>query len=232
MESFKKYSAELVGTFLLVFFGCGTACLVGMTGIGYLLTALAFGLALLAASYGVGGISGGHFNPAVSLAMLLLRKMSFIDCVGYMAAQYIGGIGGSALLYAIFRNSAFNDLTGNLAANTVNGGIWVALIVETVLTCALVLAVIGVSKSEKCESLRGVVSGTALALVYILGIGFTGASANPARSLGCALFVRGEALKNLWVFFAAPAVGALLAALLWILFEKKMPAHTGIHAES
>lgn len=224
MESFKKYIAEAIGTCLLVFFGCGTACLVGTaSGTGYILTAFAFGLILLAMCYCIGNVSGGHFNPAVSLAMLLLRRMSLVDCIGYMAAQYIGAIVGSSFLYVIFSNSPIKDLTGNLGANTlsgVDGNIGIALFVEIILTFAFILTVVGVTSKSGNKGAAGVASGLALLLVHIFGIGFTGTSVNPARSLGPALFSRGDALSSLWIFFVAPIVGAILASLLWIFFEK------------
>ncbi len=225
MESFKKYTAEMVGTCVLVMFGCGTACLVGTgTGAGYILTALSFGLAYLAMRYCIGNISGCHLNPALSLSMLLMRRMGIVECIGYMASQYIGGIAGSALLYLIFRYSPLEDVTGNLAANTIagtGGNIWVAVLIETILTFAFVLTVIGATSRSENRGVSGVVCGLALCLVHIFGIGFTVTSVNPARSLGPALLVRGEALSQLWIFFVAPIIGAILAATLSIFFERE-----------
>ena len=223
MESMKKYLSELVGTGLLVFFGCGTAALAGTGGGGLILTALAFGLTYMAAYYCFAGISGCHLNPAVSVSMLLLRRMGLLDCVGYIASQLIGAVGGSALLYGIFASSGLTDRTGTLGSNSASGagGFWVALIVEAMLSFMFALTFIRVTEKSEFTPVSGAVIGLSLTLVNILGIGLTGASVNPARSLGPALFARGDALRELWVFIAAPVVGAVLAALLSILLDKR-----------
>ena len=224
MESFKKSVAEMVGTCFLVLFGCGTACLVGTSGIGYLLSALAFGLTLLGLCYCIGNVSGCHVNPAVSLGMLLLRRMSLLDCVGYIASQFLGALAGSALLKLIFSQSGMIDRTGNLGANSTagtGGSVWVAILVETLLTFLFVLVVIGVNSKEDYKPTAGIAAGVGLAVVHIFGIGFTGTSVNPARSLAPALFARGTILSEYWIFLVAPVIGAILAALLYTFFERK-----------
>lgn len=225
MESFKKYVCEAVGTLFLVFFGCGAACLTGAVpgSIGYLLTALAFGGAVVAMAYSVGNYSGGHFNPAVSVAMLMMRRMSLIDCVGYVAAQCVGAICGSGLLFVLFDGNSLADKTGNLGANAVNkdaGGVAIALFVEVILTFAFVLTVLGATGRKDGKGGAAVVCGGALTLVHLFGIAFTGTSVNPARSLAPALFARGTALTDLWIFIVAPVIGAVLAALFQMFFEK------------
>ncbi|MBQ9468307.1 MAG: aquaporin [Clostridia bacterium] len=219
----KKYLTEFVGTYLLVIFGCGTACIFGMTGGGAILSALAFGLTYMAAFYCFGTISGCHLNPAISIAQLLMRKLSFIDCVGYIAAQIVGGIAGSAVLYGIIANSSLSDVTGRFAANSATGlgGFWVALIIESILSFAFALTYIRVTEKNEYKAVTGGVTGLALTLCVILGSGVTGASVNPARSLGPALFAGGDALRDLWIFIAAPIVGALVAAIFTLFLERR-----------
>lgn len=223
MESLKKYVSEFVGTLLLIFFGCGTACLFGQGTGGAIVSSLAFGLTYMAAFYCFGALSGCHLNPAVSVSALLLRRISLVDCLGYVSAQILGALSGSALLYAVFSNSLLDDATGALAANSASGlgGLWVALLVESILSFAFVLTYIRVTEKSDYKAVTGGVIGFALTLVTLLGFNVTGSSVNPVRSLGPALFVRGNALRDLWVFIAAPVVGALLAALLTLFLEKK-----------
>jgi aquaporin Z len=222
MESFKKYLSELVGSALLVFFGCGTAALVGTSGSAVILTALAFGLTYMAAFYSFAGVSGCHLNPAVSISMLLLRRIGLVDCLGYIAAQLIGAIGGSALLYGIFSASSLTDRTGTLAANSAAGsGIWTALVLEAALTFLTVLTYIRVTDESEYRPVSGAVIGLSLTLANIFGAGVTGASVNPARSLGPALFARGAALSDLWVFTVAPVVGGILASLLSVFLDRR-----------
>ena len=178
MEACKKYVAEFIGTFVLVFFACGTAAVVGCSaseGTGYLLTALSFGLVIVAMAYSIGNISGCHVNPAVSIAMLINKKMTATDFAGYVIAQFIGAICGAA-----------------------------ALIIEIILTFVFVIAVLGVTSKTENSAVSGLVIGLSLTLVHILGISFTGTSVNPARSFGPALFVGGDALSSVWVFIVAP----------------------------
>ena len=213
MNSFKKYIAEFIGTCVLVLFACGTAVMVGCNsdfGTGYLLTALAFGLVIVAMAYSIGNISGCHINPAVSIAMLVNGKMTFKDFIGYIIAQFAGATAGAALLMAIVGKQ------DGLGQNVLyNGNIGLSILVEVILTFVFVIAILGVTSKESNSSVAGLVIGLTLTLVHILGISFTGTSVNPARSFGPALFMGGETLSNVWVFIVAPLIGGVLAALVY-----------------
>lgn len=214
MKSAKKYLAEFIGTFVLVFFACGTAAVVGCNGASpdgaYLMTALSFGLVIVAMAYSIGNISGCHINPAVSIAMLASRKMSAVDFVGYIVAQFLGAIVGAAVLMA------FLGKESGLGANALyQGDILKSLIIEIILTFVFVIAILGVTSKVENGAVAGLVIGLSLTLVHILGIAFTGTSVNPARSFGPALFVGGEALSSVWVFIVAPLIGGVLAALVY-----------------
>ncbi len=221
MNSLKKYLAELIGTFVLVFFACGTAAVVGCSaenGTGYLLTALAFGLVIVAMAYSIGNVSGCHINPAVSIAMLVSGKLSVKDFIGYVVAQFAGATAGAAALMA------FVGKESGLGANALyNGDIVASLVIEVILTFVFVLAILGVTSKVENGAVAGVVIGLTLTLVHILGISFTGTSVNPARSFGPALFMGGDALSSVWVFIVAPLVGGVLAALVYkfLASEKK-----------
>lgn len=220
MDSLKKYIAEFIGTGVLVFFACGTAAVVGCATLpGYLLTALAFGLVIVAMAYSIGNISGCHINPAVSIAMLVSGKMNVKDFIGYIIAQFAGAIAGAAALKYILPN----DLA--LGQNALfNGDIVRSLVIEVVLTFVFVLAILGVTSKIENGTVAGIVIGLSLTLVHILGIAFTGTSVNPARSFGPALFVGGDALKDVWVFIVAPLVGGVLAALVYKFLSSKKDA--------
>lgn len=222
----KKYFAEFIGTAVLVTFGCGTAMLVGCdptAGTGYLLTALAFGLSIVAEAYCIGNISGCHVNPAVSLGVLLSGRMSGRDFIGHLIAQVLGAICGSALLSAIFSLGNVTDQTGAYGTNGlagVNGSVGAGFLVEMVLTFVFVLTVLGVtSRKANHGSLGGLIIGLTLTFVHILGIGLTGASVNPARSIGPALMaaINGnpKPISLLWLFIVAPLVGGAIAALCY-----------------
>ena len=228
----KKLIAEAIGTATLVILGCGTAMLVGCdaaNGGGYILTALAFGLTIVAMAYSIGNISGCHINPAVSLGVLMSGGMSVADFIGYVIAQCVGALGGSLVLAAIFGLGHVEDKTGGFGANGlagVGGNVLAGLLVEIVLTCIFVIAILGVtSKQAKHGSFAGLVIGLTLVVVHILGIGLTGTSVNPARSFGPAVvaaFTGNFApLASLWVFIVGPLAGAALAAILYGMLEKK-----------
>ncbi|MDL2293155.1 MIP family channel protein [Ruminococcaceae bacterium OttesenSCG-928-D13] len=234
----KKYLAEFIGTFTLVFFGCGTAVVLGgVTGgtdfgtLGVISIALAFGLAIVASAYAIGPVSGCHVNPAVSLAMLVNGRMSFMDFIGYVVAQIAGAFAGSGLLYAVSRmTDLLMDGTG-LGQNGYDYESYMgismvgALVVEVVLTFIFVLTVLGVTASAKTANVAGIVIGLTLTFVHIIGIPLTGTSVNPARSLAPAVLVGEDALSQVWVFIVAPLVGALLAALAYrFLFSVKEKA--------
>ncbi|MBQ6431997.1 MAG: MIP family channel protein [Oscillospiraceae bacterium] len=220
MKAYKKYLAEFLGTMVLVVFGCGVAIVTGCgteTGgmAAYLATAVAFGLVIVAMAYSIGHISGCHINPAVSIAMLVSRKMTLKDFIGYVIAQCLGAIAGAAILYLIFGlrgGFGTNDL---VSASTPAIAIGKSLAVEIMLTAVFVFAILGVTSSGDFSRISGVVIGFSLILVHLLGIGLTGTSVNPARSLGPALFKGGSPLCNLWVFIVGPLVGGVLAAIVW-----------------
>lgn len=222
MDSIKKYVAEFIGTAVLVILGCGTAMLVGcdaVNGGGYILTALAFGLVIVGMAYCVGNISGCHINPAVSLGVLISGGMSVTDFIGYIIAQCLGAIAGSGILSLIFNLGNVTDMTGGYGSNGlagVNGNAAAGLIVEIILTFIFVLTILGVtSKAAGHGSFGGLIIGLTLTLVHIFGIGLTGTSVNPARSIGPAIFAGGSALSSLWVFIVGPFVGAALAAVCY-----------------
>lgn len=213
MDSLKKYIAEIIGTFVLVFFGCGTAAVTGCSVSNpgaYALTALAFGLVIVAMAYSIGNVSGCHINPAVSLAMFINKKISLKDMLLYMCSQVVGAVGGAYLL------AAFVDKETGLGTN----GLYLdsvpkSLGIEIILTFVFVLAILGVTSKVENGKIAGLVIGLSLTLVHILGIAFTGTSVNPARSIGPALVVGGDALQNVWVFIVAPLFGAALAAIIY-----------------
>lgn len=226
----KKYIAEAIGTCVLVTMGCGTAMLVGCdaaSGSGYLLTALAFGLSIVAMAYSIGNISGCHVNPAVSLGVYLRGGMEVKDLIGYVVSQVVGALAGGVILSAIFGMGGVVDMTGGLGSNGlagVGGNALAGLIVEILLTFIFVLTILGVTSAKfKHGSLAGLVIGLTLTFVHILGIGLTGTSVNPARSFGPALVAmfqgNGAPLACLWVFIVGPLVGAALAAVLYNFLE-------------
>ena len=228
----KKYLAECIGTATLVILGCGTAMLVGCdaaNGGGYILTALAFGLTIVAMAYSIGNISGCHINPAVSLGVLLSGGMSAGEFIGYVISQCIGALAGSGILALIFKLGGVPDMTGGFGSNGldgVGGNALAGLIVEIVLTFIFVIAILGVtSKKANHGSFGGLVIGLTLVVVHILGIGLTGTSVNPARSFGPAVVAllngNSEPLGALWVFIVGPLVGAALAAFTYKALEAK-----------
>ena len=224
----KKYIAEFIGTFTLVLLGCGTAMLVGCdytNGCGYLLTALAFGLTIVGMAYCVGNISGCHINPAVSLGVLISGGMDVKDFIGYVISQCLGSIAATAVLSLIFSLGGITDMTGGYGSNGlagVSGSIVAGLLVELILTFLFVLVILGVTSSKANHgSFGGLIIGLTLVLIHIFGIGLTGTSVNPARSLGPALFAGGDALTSLWVFIVAPLCGGALAALVYKFLEKE-----------
>ncbi len=225
MNSLKKFIAEFIGTCVLVVFGCGTAMTVGCDsakGCGYILTALAFGLVIVAMAYSVGNISGCHINPAVSIGMLVSGRMSFKDFIGYVVSQFLGATAGAVILNAIFSYADITDKTGALGSNALaNDSVVASLIIEVILTFVFVFAILGVTSKVENSSVAGVVIGLTLTLVHILGIGLTGTSVNPARSFGPALIAGGDSLSCVWVFIVAPLVGGVLAALIYKLISLK-----------
>lgn len=216
----KKYLAEMVGTCVLVLLGCGSAIFNGGCGTTaqVLTVAFAFGLSVVAMAYAIGGISGCHINPAITLGCLLTKRISGKDAAFYMIFQVIGAIIGSAILYALTRGYAVNPAGTMTGANAFapTTAWWVAFIAEAVFTCIFVLVVLGVTDKEKGNSsLAGLAIGLTLVLIHIVCIPITGTSVNPARSIGPAIFEGGVALQQLWLFIVAPFVGSFLAAGIW-----------------
>lgn len=228
----KKCISEFIGTCVLVTVGCGTAMLVGCDasqGSGYILTAFAFGLVIVAMAYSIGNISGCHINPAVSLAVLISGGMTVGEFFGYIVSQILGALAGAGLLAAIFGLGGVEDLTGGYGSNGLSGvgeSAVAGLLVEVVLTFIFVMAILGVtSKKANHGSFGGIVIGLSLVLVHILGIGLTGTSVNPARSIGPAIVaaISGNTypLSCLWVFIVGPLVGGALAAVVYKFLESK-----------
>ena len=222
MQSFKKYVAEFIGTFVLVFFACGVAAVTGCTGeanAAYVATALAFGLVIVAMAYSIGNVSGCHINPAVSIAMLFSGKLGIVDFIGYVVAQFAGAIAGAAALMGVLGDDY--KVLGLGANGLYNNNITSSIIVEVILTFVFVISILGVTSKVENGAVAGLVIGLSLTLVHLLGIYFTGTSVNPARSFGPALFVGGDALSNVWVFIAAPLVGGVLAAFVYRFIKIK-----------
>ena len=227
----RKYIAEFIGTMVLVLIGCGTAMAVGCepgAGSGYILTAFAFGLGLLTMAYSIGNISGCHINPAVSLGMLVSKKISVKDFWGYVGAQVLGALAGAGLLALIFNGAGVADATGAFGANGlagVNDNAWIGLLVEILLTFVFVISILGVtSEKAKHGHVAGIVIAFSLVAVHILGIGLTGTSVNPARSIGPAIVAafagNGAPMGEIWVFIVGPLAGGLLAAYAYKALEE------------
>ncbi len=223
----RKLVAEFVGTFLLVFLAVGAAvfgiaAVVGVDGrgpgSGVVGVALAFGLVLLGVAYAIGPVSGAHVNPAVTLAMLLGRRMPASEAVGYWVAQFLGAILGAGILSLFVASFGVTDYTGALGTNSYdNGAINMAgaFVLEALLTAAFVLVILLVTERVAAPGFAGIAIGFTLTLVHLVGIPLTGTSVNPARSLGPALFEGGTALSQVWLFILAPLVGAVIAVLVW-----------------
>ena len=213
MENTKKYAAEGVGTLLLVFFGLGSA-IFGIDQIGPMGVALTFGFTLLALAYTFGPVSGCHINPAVTLGMLIARRISVTDAVAYWIAQFVGGIVGTALLWGMVKWGKAADRTGGLGTNDYgkNVNLGGALVLEIVLTFLLVFVVLVVTSRTENAGFAGLAIGITLAVTNLAGIALDGASVNPARSLGPALFAGGTPLVHVWVFIVAPLIGGAIAA--------------------
>lgn len=218
----KKYFAEFIGTLVLTLMGCGTAVFLGCgTSAGVVGTALAFGLSVVAMAYTIGGISGCHINPAITLSVALSGRMSWKDAVGYWIGQFLGGIAGAALLYLIIKCTGAPGAMGvpaGMGANGVAnaGGVGGAFLVELIATFVFVLVVLGTTDSKVgAGNYAGLAIGLALVLVHLVCINLTGTSVNPARSFGPAIFAGGDALKDVWVFIVAPLIGGALSACVW-----------------
>jgi aquaporin Z len=210
-----KMLAEFIGTFTLVLFGCGAAVLGGFDNVGQLGISIAFGGAIIAMAYGIGSISGCHVNPAVSLAAFIAGRMNGRDMVTYWVAQFAGALAAAAVLAVV------SGQTTNLGQNGFGPGdlgefsMQSALIFEIVMTALFVIVILGSTSEKAPAGFAGVAIGVTLAVIHIVGIQVTGVSVNPARSFGPAVLVGGPALAHLWLFFVAPAIGAVIGALLY-----------------
>jgi aquaporin Z len=232
----KRLVAEFIGTFWLVFGGCGSAVISAAfpeVGIGLLGVALAFGLTVLTMAYAVGGVSGGHFNPAVTVGLFTAGRFDGRDVVPYVAAQVFGAVVGAGVLYLIATGKADFTTAGGFASNGYGehspGGysVGAALVAELLLTFMFLFVILRVTSGEVPAGFAPIAIGLALTLIHLISIPITNTSVNPARSTGPALFVGGWAIGQLWLFWAAPLVGGALAGLLHAsLFEKKSGAAT------
>jgi len=233
----RKLSLEFIGTFVLVFFAVGVATLTfgfklagSSTAAGVLLTGLAFGLVLLALVYAIGPISGCHVNPAVTIGFVLSGRMPLGEALGYWGAQFLGGLAGAGALYAVFTGaSGYGTGTQGLGTDgwgshsiigLNEGGAFVA---EVVLTALFVLIVLAATSHVASAGFAGLAIGMGLTVVHLIGIPLTGTSVNPARSLGPAIVVGGDALSQVWLFIVAPLIGGALAAGLWLMLISERP---------
>jgi aquaporin Z len=226
----KKLFAELLGTFWLVFGGCGSAVLAAAfpeLGIGFAGVALAFGLTVLTMAYAVGGVSGGHFNPAVSVGLMVAGRFDAKDLIPYVVAQLVGAVVASAALYLILSGKADFAGIGGFATNGFGDAspgkfsMGSALIIEVVLTFMFLMIILGSTHGRVPVGFAPIAIGLALTLIHLISIPVTNTSVNPARSTGPALFVGGLALQQLWLFWVAPIAGAVLAGFAHkALFEK------------
>ncbi|CUX31391.1 aquaporin Z [Agrobacterium genomosp. 13] len=232
----RKLLSEFLGTFWLVFGGCGSAVFAAAfpeLGIGFLGVAFAFGLTVLTMAYAVGGISGGHFNPAVSVGLSVAGKFPAANLVPYIVAQVLGATVAAAALYVILTGKAGADI-GGFAANGYGehspGGYSLvsALLIEVILTAFFLIVILGSTHGRVPSGFAPIAIGLALTLIHLISIPVTNTSVNPARSTGQALFVGGWALQQLWLFWLAPILGGVIGAVVWKIFgEEEKAGHAG-----
>ncbi len=234
---FRRLSAEAFGTFWLVFGGCGSAVLAAGfpdVGIGFVGVSLAFGLTVLTMAYAVGGISGGHFNPAVSLGLAISGRFAYKDLVPYWVAQLVGGILGAAVLYVIASGTA-GFSAGGFASNgydTLSPGgysLTAALVAEVVLTAFFLIVILGSTSKAAPAGFAPIAIGLALTLIHLISIPVTNTSVNPARSIAAAIFAQNGAMGQVWLFIVAPLIGAAIGAAIWkyVLSPGESPANIG-----
>ncbi len=229
----RKLTAELLGTFCLVLFGCGSAVISGAngtTGIGLLGISLAFGLAVVAMAYAIGGITGCHINPAITIAMLVAGKIDMGNAIKYIIGQFIGATLAAGVLYLIASGKGGGFSLGEWALGSNGWGegypagdynMTSAFVTELVFTFIFLMVIFGTTSRLGNSNMAGLAIGITLVLIHLVAIPVTGTSVNPARSFGPALFAGGKALSQLWLFFVAPILGAIAAALVWKFgFEK------------
>ncbi|MDB5542695.1 MAG: Porin [Devosia sp.] len=234
---FRRLSAEAFGTFWLVFGGCGSAILAAGfldVGIGFMGVALAFGLTVLTMAYAVGGISGGHFNPAVSLGLAVAGRFAYRDLVPYWVAQLVGGVAGAAVLYVIASGTA-GYTPGGFASNGYDalspGGysLTAALVAEVVLTAFFLIVILGSTSKAAPAGFAPIAIGLCLTVIHLISIPVTNTSVNPVRSIATAIFAQNGALGQVWLFIVAPLIGATLGAAIWkyVLAPGESPANIG-----
>lgn len=219
----KKWSAEFLGTFWLTFGGCGSAVLAAafpQLGIGFTGVSLAFGLTVLTGAYAFGPISGGHFNPAVSLGLAIGGRFRAAELPGYVIAQVLGAVAAAGVLYLVATGKPGAEVggfaTNGFGAHSPGGyGLMAALTIEVVLTAVFLLVILGATARRAAGGFGGLAIGLCLTLIHLISIPVTNTSVNPARSTGPALFGPSIALEQLWLFWLAPLVGAALGALIW-----------------
>lgn len=229
--NFKKLLAECIGTFVLVFAACGVAAL---TGGSLVATAMTFGLVIVAMAYSIGRVSGCHINPAVSLGCAIAGRMSWIEFLGYVCAQVVGGFLGGVAIFGVVKMAGINRIgdacNGVIGGDVTAGAVIGSLLAEIILTCIFVYVILNVTDEKAGTSKKaGVVIGFTLTLVHLIGIPLTGTSVNPARSIATALNAwifdgTTDALAQVWIFIVAPLAGAALAALLYAFLNKEKPA--------
>jgi len=221
-----KLAAEVLGTFVLVFFGVGTAI---VSGLDYVATGLAFGLAVLVMAYAVGHISGGHFNPAVTVGAAVSGRFSWSDVLGYVVAQLVGALLAGLALLAILNGVPEFSAKGHFGQNAFGdystSGIsaWAALLVEAIATAIFLLVILAITDGRNpAKAAAPVVIGLTLTAIHFTTINLTGTSVNPARSIGAGLFAGGDAIEQLWLFIVAPLIGAVIAGLAYpLVFGKE-----------
>ncbi len=221
-EDLRKYGAEMLGTAALVLMGCGSAVIGSANGIGVVGIAFAFGLTVLVMVYTIGSISGCHINPAITVAMLVSGKIKGKDAIAYIVAQCVGAIIGAAILLAIANGMPGYSIDAaglgqnGYGANFHNGySLAACFVAELVLTMLFLFVIFGSTSEKAPKGFAGISIGFALVLIHLVAIPITGTSVNPARSLGPAVFVGGDALSHLWMFWVAPLLGGILAAVIW-----------------
>ena len=236
MSLYKRAAAEFLGTFWLVFGGCGSAVLAAAfpgVGIGFVGVSLAFGLTVLTMAYGIGHISGCHLNPAVSVGLMVGKRFSMADLPAYVIAQVLGGIAGAGVLYIIASGKAGFSTAGGFASNGFGehspGGytMMACLVAEVVLTFFFLMVILGSTDRRAPQGFAPIAIGLCLTLIHLIGIPVTNLSVNPARSTGPALFVGGWALEQLWLFWLAPIVGAAIAGVVYPMIAEEPEVSSG-----
>jgi aquaporin Z len=229
-KQMNKHIAEFIGTFWLVFGGCGSAVLAAgfpEVGIGLLGVSFAFGLTVLTMAYAVGDISGGHFNPAVSFGLAVAGKFEWKNLIGYWIAQVVGAVAAGLVLYLVVSGQKDFTTVGGFASNGFgehspgNFSMLSALIIEIVLTAMFLIIILGATSKLAPQGFAPIAIGLGLTLIHLISIPVTNTSVNPARSTGVALYADGWALEQLWLFWLAPLVGAAIGALIWKTLEPK-----------